>query len=550
MDFQLPDYGQLPTFEERLEKAGVKPADRYVLDRIALGRQNQLVRRGMTEAVNNGQTISQIGEQADLAQAQQTLAEFLEKNKGLPSEQYAALEANLKNEVARVVNAPRRPDLKPPTAAQAIFAALGALANPDYAFEIGATPFQEGIRQQEQGFQEDQLRYENDMRERGIRIEMARDQLRAQGQIDERDWRAKYGQLLADVESAGRIKAEEIQQQGLNYRAGLMVDRANIGADSKTELLLLKGITQDKIGGPLRAQNAELLRSMFPDRYSGLSDEDIAKIAASQTPGEVKTGAETKNIEEETRDLVATRPARLAKIAAETKRIYAQADKLGADAAFVRKKTDLYDDEFAVRAANVYSQIAQRQAKASGAKAGSLTTKDIEAQISDYERIARLAKANLKTMRVWDATAGVYMPRPGVKPETIAELEQEIINANNAAMQLSADLAEIRKAQRGSPQQGPPRPDRLPGRGEWETGGSVPPMRVEGLNVVPNQKPAAPQRQRTMFDGMAEAAKIAAGVARQPKPKAKPKQSPSNRGTSPLQRAIQGSQNDPLGIRN
>jgi hypothetical protein len=453
----------IPTFDERLESAGINSYDRYVLDAVGKGRQNQVVRKGLFSAVNEGQTTQQIGEQADLEQAMDALNQFVAKTAGQSSEKYNQLRAALEAEVKKQVEVPKMQGAQAPNIAQAIFMALGAMANPNYAFDIGKATFDANIQQRDMEFANDMRQYEADMQGRKENIGLLGDQLDDQRRIDERNIQLQLGLLEQQLRTAQgkeaeriRMKIAELEQEGLNNRARLAYDRTELGASNKVELKLLDGISKDRIGGSLRAQNMELLRDQFPEKYGNLTDDQIASRAGSVTPGEGLTVAKT-----ETENKL--RKPRIQKVEAEIGNILARTAKTVADTDLVRLKTDLYDDEFAVRAANAYSQIAARAAKSTG------TPADVKAQIGNLEAIARLSEANLKKIARWDPTQGKWV---GEDQARVDALRQEIVTAREEAIRL-------RKAQ--MPQkQGPPAP----------MGGSIPPFDpMQGANIVPQNPP-------------------------------------------------------------
>lgn len=189
------------------------------------------------ERFKGGDTLDNIlseEEKTKLESLNKVAADIAAQSAHLPRDEFNALMAKLQGEMGKQVGAPQRPDLKNPNIYQGLAAGLGALVAPNHAFEIAATPFQEGLRKQEQGYQDDKLRYDVQSHDRDQNIQELRQQLNIQDSSDRAAMSADEQRLDRQYRQA-QGEASQYQQQimGDQRIQGKLseIDRKNAQAD-------------------------------------------------------------------------------------------------------------------------------------------------------------------------------------------------------------------------------------------------------------------------------------------------------------------------------
>lgn len=179
-------------------------------------------------AQNLKKSASEIAKEQDAANTAEALQSFMSETKDMASAEYKKLMKDLEVEVHKQLTAPRPVDANPPSVAQAIVAALGAIADPRHAFEIGAAPFnyQAGEAQKQDKVNADQ--FELDKQSRKDNIDLLSSQAQTQLHLDEMAFKNKLDTLKLSKEQADKALEDFRTQQANDIKdADTYIGRIN-----------------------------------------------------------------------------------------------------------------------------------------------------------------------------------------------------------------------------------------------------------------------------------------------------------------------------------
>ena len=212
------------------------------------------------------------------------------------------------------------------------------------------------------------------------------------------------------------------KQTGLNDRAALAFSGKELSQEGQTERKLL-GLMATAPDGAKRLEFASMLRELYPDKYENMTDENLLAFA-KETSKELLTGAQTALTWEKQETEAMLRDPRRKQILANIDKAIAGTAKTGQETELLKKKVLKFDDEYKLRVANVYSQIANRGSSSDG--------KAIAANIQDWERLKNMAEESLKKRKVWDSStqSWTYPNAVGGIDPVALQLESEIESLN------------------------------------------------------------------------------------------------------------------------
>lgn len=289
----------------------------------------------------------------------------------------------------------QEPKMKGPGLVEMLISALGASGNPRFAPQILAAPFE--AETQAYGYRKQQAdqKYERetDAYNRQNALDMQLATLTANMDAKE----AALVQRQAEMELKSKIA--EMTQAGLDAR--------------KAQDIAMKEVTNS-----LKEFELTLRERKLNEVDKPVAESNIAKNTA--TTANINARTETEN---------AMRPGKLGKLDAEINKIIGSTTKDAQATELLKKKVDVFDDEFKLRATRAYADLLRAEkytpGKGPGGSGGS--TASVNQQRLLLEKVISLNNAQLKKLPTLPST---MLQR--------AFLEKEISEATNRIKQLAA----------------------------------------------------------------------------------------------------------------
>lgn len=477
---RLPEYGKVPQYSPVDDMFDLNPAEpsvtpqiyrslqphqMWLKDKVALSVQKSTQTQDYFAPQNAKLTVDEIAKmesEMNFADMQMEIDNALQ---GMDSSARKEILQQIANETMKTLKAPTK-TRQAPSAAQAIVAALGALANPNYAFSIGATPYLAQEADAEERYSQDLQAYGAAVAERNAKIRALDSQLESQTQMD------KYG-------AEQRIGAAKLGYQERNDLLGKMVDadKARMTQESLTERAVLntqarldvkqldtlakrefKLVDLLKTGGP---DQRELAAKQLKDTYN-LSDQDIADLSTynpAQNPVDAKTGLSVAKTETEN----ATREARVAKMNNEAKAVLGRIKLQDAQRKKIEQETALLLPKHQLEASKVQANLAKSMGD-------ELTPQNIDKALGRYKKMRDMYTESLKQFQTYNRQTYKWEFKPGM------EFHQDVLD-------LMIAIDDIDKKSLALSQQ---RPQDIAAQPK----GAIGPMPIKGLTVTPAKPPA------------------------------------------------------------
>lgn len=366
----------------------VLPAkDRWFFTKFAEGKQR-------TEGYDKFKTSSYQGLTPDEVTRMENAQEALriaEQTANLSEQEFDKVAGNMAQGMGQTASPVVMPTLRDPNWQQGLAAAIGAVVDPQHAAEIGATPFNAQLDRQQQEFQQARLQHEAE-----------KEQIQANNEVNRIRSEIAQAKMLKDSrrvtflqESLRDVQKEISARQLKEYEQNAITERARIGLE-KTSMAQTGSLERKYLDKMATAQTpeaktvfAEMLKDQFPEKYANLTDEQIAALA-TETSGDLKNKAITAKTWEQVETERLMREPRLAQAWTNVDKTLKQIEKIGVDIQSVKQKILYYPDEFKLKASNIYSLIAQREA---GKVAEALPS---ATEIADINRLIGQLEAQLE----------------------------------------------------------------------------------------------------------------------------------------------------------
>jgi hypothetical protein len=170
----------------------VRPHEQRVIDSMAGQARKKFSMQSVTAGAKQGFTLreqAQIAEeqalrdqqrqhvQGSIQEAMQRRAELAQTILTMPQEEHNKLRAILEEMMLNPPQRPGRPDLEQPTDLQMLAAAIGSLLSPEFAFGIGAAPFQQKLQDQQREYDDLLAEYDVTARQHQMHLGMVRDDM-------------------------------------------------------------------------------------------------------------------------------------------------------------------------------------------------------------------------------------------------------------------------------------------------------------------------------------------------------------------------------------
>lgn len=247
----------------------------------------------------------------------------------------------------------------------------------------------------------------------------------------EQDYQRAYNESLNDKAQKDRVELEKIRQEGLNRRADLNKDGKALAQAMKA--MGMKYSTS-------RVGALSMLHSQ-----GEISDETFIKMKAIAEQEDI--GEQTQRQKFETAKVMD--PIRKQKLENDIKTAIDRRSLNELQRKLLQKRLDYFDDEYKLRAANVYSQITSRENSSVGTGANA-TRKEQDNRLSDLKDFKSLLQGQIDTIRK-RYTIGPFSQIPDDQAARMNELQQDL----NAALAEEQSIISSRAS--GAPSGTPPR---------------------------------------------------------------------------------------------
>lgn len=191
------------------------------------------------KAFRQGVTPSELDQREQQALALQGAASLAQQTAELDDEQFRSLLEQLQAAAADQVRGPERPELRRPNDLQLGVAGLAALLSPEHAFDSLSVPLAHGLRQQEQGYQEDVQRFERESDARKERVGFLSQMLGIENQrsLARQDARERSIGRQFDLSTGEleRLSRERIAKDNNEYRMALKEYDADVRGQRERE---------------------------------------------------------------------------------------------------------------------------------------------------------------------------------------------------------------------------------------------------------------------------------------------------------------------------
>jgi hypothetical protein len=216
----------------------IDPGSHWLLNSIAYGKQFGAGFEKYRQGAVAGKSLEDQHEE-NMAQEAYNM---VQKTAMLDDQEFQGLMQQIKSEMDVRPEMPERPMLQAPNLGQAATAAIGSLLFPQHALDIGATPFQNQLLEQEKGFQQAGLKYEDQQAARKERLGYLSARL---NDVDTR--RRQNAQQLYQLAKDAEERRDSKRAQGYTLRAKFMEASSLQEADYYAGLLRSGGYNSDVV---------------------------------------------------------------------------------------------------------------------------------------------------------------------------------------------------------------------------------------------------------------------------------------------------------------
>ena len=211
----------------------------YVFNQLGNQTKQQQTFENDLSLVKQGLSLDEIQREQERQALLKKAGELAQTTAHIDNKRFDELRAMIAGEMNSPVAMPGKPELQDPSLLSMIAGTAGAFLTPEHAFDVGAAPFVNKLKQQGEDYQRELERYEREREDKGNRIKLLMDELQLQNQRDVQEQNALDSSLQRQSQhiqnELNRLNNAEIQGDKLDARLNEIL--LKIDSDKEKELV-------------------------------------------------------------------------------------------------------------------------------------------------------------------------------------------------------------------------------------------------------------------------------------------------------------------------